>query len=1404
MKQNFQIKDISNLGAKQLESIESLIEARSLELIGQEMIFDIANLVQDYLSDVQTVPSGSVHDERELNILAKKQLETDLREKIEQESVRNANLAQNILAEKVDSELERKQAMMEKEKFPKLGASNLILPEVSIDWEPKLPHAIICPIGTGQNPQTHLCWFADNMSTNYSLEKYFLESHNIDTIRPDIVAQLEALKELKHPNATAVYDFQFAHDSNSIEVSILTGFGRNCSLDNILKITKFKPVKESAEIAAEVLSLIIHCNNMGISHGSTIYLLGFNTNNIWFDTQMNMTVSGLFYLPQIQSRILAEESEEFWSLPTEIKEDIRGNKNSQRRDLWDLGCLLLRMLSDQNPAIFATPLECAVNCYGSGSIFVDLIKVLMDASLSETHSLESILQHSFFASGPFLEEVKDIILGPLTVTAQVPAIPSIVRSQDSRYEKDFEEIEFLGKGGYGSVVKAQNLIDGRYYAIKKIHLANISPKVLLREVQTISRLHSDYVVRYYQAWFETSTATQSTFFSESDFSETSSSYSESGMISDDADDWLSSGPLQPRVSTYKAPEGSNNLIVPANSDSPSQALYIQMEYCENNTLRDAIDGGIDIPTSWKYFRQMLEGLGYLHSQGIIHRDIKPSNIFVHGGKLKIGDFGLATVKHGFDETAIMSSQNSMIQSHLSKSSEDLTSKVGTLFYTAPGKFNLEEILNSVGRYNSKVDLYSAGIVFFEMIFPMETAMQRTVVLQYLRRPEILFPRQFDMNALVDQAKIIRNLLNHIPRERYSCAELLKSPLVPALIEDKQMNVDILRIFQQKHSVYYSKLMRILFSQPTDRHKDYTYDFSAGVKFDQVHNLITSILKYHAINIFRRHGAVEIQSPLFLPKSSLIEHTYGSKRPAEYLDKNGDVVQLLHDSTVPFARILSQNPDDSIIYPLKRFSIERVYRNNITGGQPKSILEADFDIIYEGTDDTLVPECEVIKATLELFDFDREYGYNINEYCLRINNMSILRKMLTDLQIPTALHSSTLDVFAQYHKVTNWIGIKEDLQKIGLQPGVIERLEVLCSSVVVSSTTKIESSLPGALVLESLKLFLSNLEAFGVRIELIFEPRLVYNHKIFSQSWVFQVATKSSRDHFEIFSAGGRYDSILPLFRFRGNDESICSLKAVGMNIAFEKLTGQITKEYKKMNRAEIKPFNNQFTKAEAVVFVVGESKHAQAAKLSIARELWSHGISVDVFYNRSLLLPKDFAEIKFDYLYSVMIKSKGADSYTIKVRTLLSNTESEVTRMELVQHINSRKQKRDLTTENQQDSETPFSRPIVLSMATSKKARQKNTGLQNDFAYKDALAQFRQAPIIILDLTVAELQSLSARWFLDEEVFKKSRVLDSHTKREYSLLVRKQILKSLNDSPLAILYSTIDSKSIFIFQHAPN
>jgi serine/threonine protein kinase len=84
-------------------------------------------------------------------------------------------------------------------------------------------------------------------------------------------------------------------------------------------------------------------------------------------------------------------------------------------------------------------------------------------------------------------------------------------------------------------------------------------------------------------------------------------------------------------------------------------IYILMEFNGEGTLEKLLNSGRieNEETIKKYSREILEGIKYLHSQGIIHRDIKPSNIlFGPKNQIKISGFtcvGMETDSTGLDE-----------------------------------------------------------------------------------------------------------------------------------------------------------------------------------------------------------------------------------------------------------------------------------------------------------------------------------------------------------------------------------------------------------------------------------------------------------------------------------------------------------------------------------------------------------------------------------------------------------------------------------------------------------------------------------------------------------------------------------------------------------------------------------
>ena len=73
-------------------------------------------------------------------------------------------------------------------------------------------------------------------------------------------------------------------------------------------------------------------------------------------------------------------------------------------------------------------------------------------------------------------------------------------------------------------------------------------------------------------------------------------------------------------------------------------LYIILEYCSRGSLRDLLkQGPLLEEDTVNYVRQTLQGLQYLHEQGVIHRDIKAANLLLtEDGVVKLADFGVST------------------------------------------------------------------------------------------------------------------------------------------------------------------------------------------------------------------------------------------------------------------------------------------------------------------------------------------------------------------------------------------------------------------------------------------------------------------------------------------------------------------------------------------------------------------------------------------------------------------------------------------------------------------------------------------------------------------------------------------------------------------------------------------
>ncbi|HXR40128.1 MAG TPA: serine/threonine-protein kinase, partial [Terracidiphilus sp.] len=72
-------------------------------------------------------------------------------------------------------------------------------------------------------------------------------------------------------------------------------------------------------------------------------------------------------------------------------------------------------------------------------------------------------------------------------------------------------------------------------------------------------------------------------------------------------------------------------------------IYMVMEWCDGRLLRQILEEGrIPQERAIRIAIGVLDGLDYIHANGVVHRDLKPENIMVGGNdNVKLIDFGIA-------------------------------------------------------------------------------------------------------------------------------------------------------------------------------------------------------------------------------------------------------------------------------------------------------------------------------------------------------------------------------------------------------------------------------------------------------------------------------------------------------------------------------------------------------------------------------------------------------------------------------------------------------------------------------------------------------------------------------------------------------------------------------------------
>jgi calcium/calmodulin-dependent protein kinase I len=194
----------------------------------------------------------------------------------------------------------------------------------------------------------------------------------------------------------------------------------------------------------------------------------------------------------------------------------------------------------------------------------------------------------------------------------------------------------------------------------------------------------------------------------------------------------------------------------------------------------------------KQFKQVLAGLHYLHSLGVVHRDLKLDNILLHGAganaDLKIADFGLSALvrleEDGYDAG----------ESSKRKNYRQLKDMWGTKEYFAP------EVVDMA--YGPQADVWALGCVLYEMLcgeqaFPVREGDKEHTFYGRIKAGEFDMARPVWSKISKEAKDLIKRMLVVDPGTRLSASEALLHPWITgaahsdehlAPLEDAQLNM----------------------------------------------------------------------------------------------------------------------------------------------------------------------------------------------------------------------------------------------------------------------------------------------------------------------------------------------------------------------------------------------------------------------------------------------------------------------------------------------------------------------------------------------------------------------------------------------------------------------------------------
>lgn len=415
------------------------------------------------------------------------------------------------------------------------------------------------------------------------------------------------------------------------------------------------------------------------------------------------------------------------------------------------------------------------------------------------------------------------------------------------------------------------------------------------------------------------------------------------------------------------------------------------------------------------------------------------------------------------------------------------------------------------------------------------------------------------------------------------------------------------------------------------------------------------------SVFKRHGAVSIDTPVFELRETLMgKYGEDSKLIYDLADQGGEILSLRYDLTVPFARFVALQGVGNI----KRYHIGKVYRRDqpqMTRGRFREFFQCDFDIA--GTYATMVPDAEVLKVLVEILQ-----SLELGDFEIKLNHRKLLDATMAIAGVPTSKFRTICSAIDKLDKEP-WETVRLEMVEDKGLPGYVadkvgdfvklkgEPHQLL--EKLLDPSHDLSQNADSKSALEELKVLFGYLESMDALNAITFDLSLARGLDYYSGLIYEAVLVGGTVGS---IAAGGRYDKLVGMFS--GKD-----VPAVGVSIGIERVFSIM----EGLLRAKAETTGVPIRAAETQVLVASIGSGMQQKRMEICNELWGAGIKAEFGFKPNPKMGDQLNHVLENGIpFMVLFGGDELEKGIVKIKDIKSRTEVEIQKEQLVEELISR------------------------------------------------------------------------------------------------------------------------------------